>query len=675
MFLVVAASFDNRVYAFICMHFNYGEQSCTLNFSEIAGAARCLALSRDVLRGFGMTTEPQDVRAALDAIEEDVELRRADPDLLLPRLATLLLSLQGDSRHRPRVHRLMGVVQNRLKLDRDALRELREAKRLAETASPPNYAELAKIGRETALVYAWRGDDQRAASELLPALAFASLEGDDREVAKIIAECGRLELDAQRFDNVVMLFRHLAAQGAKLELPPRELQRVRVNLCQALNRLGAHEEALRHTAALRADLPKNEAGLQFLTRLEEARAYGGLGRFDGAERVLLEAEALLPEKDSAFERSEFIQAVTELQEVKGGPPAVKSLEHLIEEYAEQHLVVREAVARRALANALFKLGEADRARDVLSQGLRNALHDNLVDVADEIRADMLKSAGAEHLEELAEAIDVIGGGSALDQRFIRMKRLGKGGAGEVCRAIDLNDGRNVALKRIELRDASEDRRRGIINTIKTEYAAAGKLDDPRFARVLDLRMVPDGALYVVQRFVSGPTLRELYASGAQPDRLLGLLAGVADALIALHGKGILHRDLKPENVIVVRDKQGREWPVLIDLGIALVAGRPDELKHFGTPPYVAPEQAAGKAVDARADIYALGQMIAEIWGGKLPSHRAFGRLWHKEMPDEMPRTISDLVRGMVVEDPAHRTKDLTQVAEALRAQQRQMAGA
>jgi tetratricopeptide (TPR) repeat protein len=617
-----------------------------------------------------MTTEPQDAQAALDAIEKDVELRRADPDVLMPKLATVLLSLQGDSIYRPRVHRLMGVVHNRLKLDRDALRLLREAKALAEAVTPPNFGELAKIGRETAVVYAWRGDDKAAAAELLPALAFATLAGDDREAAKIIAEFGRIELEAHRFRNVAMLFRHLVAQGDSSKLSFREAQRIRINLCQALNRLGSHDEVLHHVAALRDDLPESETRLHFLTRLEEAKALAGLRRFDEAERALLDAEALLPAKDSAFEHAEFIQAVTELQEVKGGPPAVKSLEHLISEYDEQNLVVREAVARRALASALFQLDENDRARDVLAQGLRKALRNNLVEVADDIRADMLKSAGADHLEELAEAIDLIGGGTALERRFIRVCPLGKGGMGDVCRAIDLGDGRHVALKTIDLRGHAPDQRQAVINTIKTEYAAAGSLDDPRFARVLDLRMAPGGALYIVQRFVAGPTLREVYESGATPQRLLALLAGTADALAVLHARGIVHRDLKPENVIVARDGRGGEMPVLIDLGIALVAGRPDALKHFGTAPYVAPEQAAGAAVDARADIFALGQMIAEIWGGELPAHYRIGKLWKRNAPGGMPREIAELVRRMLLPDPARRLSDLKAIAEMLRAQAR-----
>ena len=619
-----------------------------------------------------MTTEAQDANAALDAIEEIVDLRRADPDVLLPKLATLLLSLQGDSPLRPRVHRLLGVVHNRLKLDRDALRELREAKALAEAATPPNYHELAKIGRETAVIYAWRGDDKRAAAELLPALAFASLEGDTAEVAKVIAELGRIELEAQRYANVVMLFRHLVELGDALKLPPREAQRVRVNLCQALNRMARHDEALQHTGALKAELPKGETRLRFLTQLEEARAYAGLGRHDEADRALREAEKLLPESDSAFERSEFIQAVTELQEVKGGPPAVKSLEYLIEDYAEQRLVVREMVARRALANALFKLGETDRAREALAQGLRSALRQNLVEVADEIRADMLKSAGAEHLEELAETIDLIGGDSAIERRFIRLDRLGSGGAGEVSLAIDLADGRHVALKKVDLRGLPEKARQAAIATIKTEYAAATKLDDPRVARVLDLRMAPGGALFIVQRYVKGPTLRELYALGSEPARLLGLLAGVADALTALHAKGVVHRDLKPENVIVTRDARTGERPVLIDLGIALVAGRSDQLKHFGTRPYVAPEQVAGGPVDFRADIYALGEMIAEIWGGRVPPRFSLGMLGGRKDAMAMPRAIGEIVRGMLRHDPADRMQDLARIADVLRSQHQQM---
>jgi serine/threonine protein kinase len=125
----------------------------------------------------------------------------------------------------------------------------------------------------------------------------------------------------------------------------------------------------------------------------------------------------------------------------------------------------------------------------------------------------------------------------------------------------------------------------------------------------------------------------------------------------------VHRDVKPENV-VVRDGKS---PVLIDLGVALVEGSPDALERFGTPPYVAPEQAEGGKVDFRADIYALGQMIAEIWGAKLPgpfNFRLFG-----QRPQAMPRVLGRLARQMLKADPEQRSSDLKSIAAELRAEQ------
>ena len=619
-----------------------------------------------------MTAEPQDAKSALDAVEEDVELGRSEPDELLPRLATILLSLQTDSPHRPRAHRLLGVVDHRMKLASDAFRELHEAKTLAETESPPNYGELAKIGRETAVIYAAGGDDRRASAELMPALAFASLEGDQREVAKIIIELAYIELDAQRFDRAALLLRQLVAQRDNTKLPPSQAMRIRIGLSQALNRLGAHDEAFRHVAVLRAEMPEDEKGLQFSTRLEEAQALGGLHRFDEAERALLEAEVLLPEKNSAIERSRFLQAVTELHEVKGGPPAVKSLEHLIGEYAKQQEPVHETVACRALASALFKLGKNAGAREAQAWALRAALQSNLADVVDDIRTDMLKSAGAGQIEDLAHATRLIGGDAARERHFVLLGQLGRGRTGDVHRAIDLADGQLVAFKKIDLGQFGEGRGPEITSAIEMAYGSAGEIDNSRLARLIDLRMEPGGALYTVQRFVEGPTLGEVYGSGATPARLLELLAGVAEALVALHARNIVHRDLMPENVIVARDAQGGETPVIVDLGIAVVASRPEERQLFGTPHYMAPEQVAGGSVDAPVDVYALGQMIAEIWGGKLTSHSALGKLWQKDAPDAMPRDIGDLVGDMLEPDPARRLSDLSSVAHALRAQSQHM---
>jgi len=108
----------------------------------------------------------------------------------------------------------------------------------------------------------------------------------------------------------------------------------------------------------------------------------------------------------------------------------------------------------------------------------------------------------------------------------------------------------------------------------------------------------------------------------------------------------------------------REAPVLIDLGIALVAGSQDGLARIGTPPYMAPEQKGQGVVDGRADIYALGQMVAEIFGGKLPPRLAFGSFGQR--PQDMPPALGKLVRLMLKEDPNQRLGDLKIIAETLR---------
>ncbi len=619
-----------------------------------------------------MTTEPKDASAALDAMEKIVELQRAEPDMLLPELATLLLGLQGNSRHRPRLLRLLGVVQNRLKHDQEALQELGEAKALAQALSPPDYRELAKIGRETALIHALRGNNQRAATELVTALTLAALEGDVAETAKITAAIGHLDLEAGRFDTAALLFRQLLSKEAA-KLPPHEAFRARLGLCQAFNRLGRYHEAAKHAATLYEDLPNSEMRRQFLAKLEEARAEGGLGRHDEAERALLESEKLLPQKDSALEHSDFIQVVTELQELKGGAPAAASLAHLIEHYGAEGLAVRQIVARRALAEVLLLAGETDAAQEAMAQGLRQALQNNLAEVAEEIRAKMLTHAKSENFEELAETADLIGGGD-LTQRILCLRRLGQGGADEAWLGIDLTDGQPVVLKVIDLGGLAEPQRDAAISATKAAAEAAARISDPRLARLVALRVTQGGTLYIVQSHVEGPTLHALYASGAPSARLLAHLAGVAEALANLHAEGLVHLDLSPENVIITRDEHGSEYPVLIGLDV-LSSGRPKTPAHFAMSPYAAPEQVAGAAVDARADVYALGQMIAEIWGGNIPARSGLGKLWHKAAQDEMPRAIGDIVLGMLEAEPARRTGDLKYVAEALRSQAQQMAQA
>jgi tetratricopeptide (TPR) repeat protein len=606
-----------------------------------------------------MSERSEGVKVRLDELEAQVD-QRAESETLARRLRDVLSILPLDSEHRPRALRLSGVEKNRRKLYRDALADLGEAKAVAMVQQ--NHRELAKIGREISVIYAWRGDDRAAALELLHALALLSLEGNRGEIARTLVELGRIELEARRFDRAAILFR-LFADTAAQDLPPREVHRMTINLCQALNRLGEHAEVLNWTGKLQNELPAADARLRFLTRLEEARAFAGLGRIEAAEDSLRRASELIPKaKSDAFEQTEYKEAEAELKLLKQDLSAVEDLKAVAEEFVDQELVVRAANVHLALADAMLKIGKDELAREVLSFTLRSALNANLVELADRIRAEMIKSAGAGQLAELAEAVELIGGQSSLNRRLILLGRLGKGGSGEVYKALDLSNGQHVALKKLDLTAYSDGRREYIINTIKTEYGVALSFVHPGFARVRDLLIEPGGTIYIVQEFIDGPSLRQVYDSGVAATRRLLLLADVADALVALHAKGIVHRDLKPENVVV----RGGTSPVLIDLGIASLAGQADAFKHVGTPGYIAPEQARGDNVDYRADIYALGKMIAEIWGGKLPSALMFIFFRRAGSRETAPRAVRRLVRRMLRTNPNHRLCDLKLIASTLR---------
>jgi tetratricopeptide (TPR) repeat protein len=603
-------------------------------------------------------TDVTDPKTILDEIEAEVDAN-ADPTKLAPRLRESIATLPKDSPSRARALRLSGVVKNRLTLPRDALADLAEARRAAVAAK--DYGELSNIARETSVVYAWRGNDRSAALELLQSLAFATLHDDRGTLSRALAETGRIELESGRYERAAMLFREIADSAAK-DLPPRQAQRLKVNVCQALNRTGSAAEALKLARQLKVDLPASESRLAFLARIEEARALATLGQLAEAEKSLAEAEVRLADKSDAFRRLEYLETKGELDLLKGDGAAVDVLEQVASEFAEQDLTARAANVRVKLANALYKVGRDDEAREALALALRSAIAADLTELADRIRSDMMKSDGGKHLKELAEDIETIGGGAGVSRRFIVLGRLGGGGGGQVDRALDLADGEQVALKRVDLTAYSAEQRKRAIDSIKAEYACALSLIHPGVARVRDLLIEPKGAIYIVQEFIDGPTLRKALAGGATREQLLGYLAGVAASLAALHAKGIVHRDVKPENVVL----RAGTSPVLIDLGIALVAGSQDGLAQMGTPPYMAPEQSGEGVVDGRADIYALGQMVAEIFGGKLPPKLSFGSFGQR--PQDMPLALGKLVRLMLKEDPERRFADLKLIAETLRAE-------
>ena len=202
-------------------------------------------------------------------------------------------------------------------------------------------------------------------------------------------------------------------------------------------------------------------------------------------------------------------------------------------------------------------------------------------------------------------------------------RLGAGGFGTVYAATDERLQRAVAVKVIPSGPA-RDPERG-----RREALAAGRLDHPGVVAVFDAGE-DDRARYLVSELVYGRTVDELCAEGLLTDRdVLRIGLALCGALEHAHGRGVVHRDVKPQNVIIPdAPRSAAGVAKLADFGVAHLAGD-DPLTRtgdvVGTLAYMAPEQAAGKRIDERADLYSLALVLYEALAGRQPGARRLAR--------------------------------------------------
>ena len=204
-------------------------------------------------------------------------------------------------------------------------------------------------------------------------------------------------------------------------------------------------------------------------------------------------------------------------------------------------------------------------------------------------------------------------------------RLGEGGMGTVYRAQDTKLNRPVAIKVLsdDLADTAARRR------FQREAQMASSLNHPHILTVYDVGEF-EGRQYIVTEFVDGGTLKDWAQQEKRTwKQIVELLTGVADGLAAAHTAGILHRDIKPANILVAKNGYAK----LADFGLAKLAKpeRPSEdltqtltEAHtrpgaiVGTVAYMSPEQASGRPLDARSDIFSFGVALYELLAGRRP---------------------------------------------------------
>jgi eukaryotic-like serine/threonine-protein kinase len=218
-------------------------------------------------------------------------------------------------------------------------------------------------------------------------------------------------------------------------------------------------------------------------------------------------------------------------------------------------------------------------------------------------------------------------GKILGGKFEIVGVLGEGGTGIVYDAVRIAEKDAIALKVIHQHLLGDKQIRA---RFAREATILSRLHGPNLLAVLDSGEIPDprglasGILYLALPKVDGPALDQLLArDGPLPiDRALDIVFEVCVALNSAHSQGVIHRDLKPANVILDGDKR----VIVVDFGMAKIVtgggtGTTALTVHnmvFGTPEYMAPEQARGDELDARCDVYATGVMLYELLTGSVP---------------------------------------------------------
>jgi eukaryotic-like serine/threonine-protein kinase len=306
------------------------------------------------------------------------------------------------------------------------------------------------------------------------------------------------------------------------------------------------------------------------------------------------------------------------------------------------------------------------------------------------RTDATRAEGPPKREtpsEPAEPKSLVG--VVLSGRYLMERLIGEGGMGAVYQAEHTHMHKRLAVKVLhpEMSHLPE-----VVARFEREAMVAAHIEHPNVAAATDFGKLDDGSFFLVLEYVEGRGLRDVIKEGRfELGRALHVARQIASALARAHSLGIVHRDLKPENVMLVVREEDADFVKVLDFGIAKVSlgeltsgtKAPGQVLTqlgmvYGTPEYMAPEQALGQPVDARADLYALGVMLFEMVTGSRPyDHESKVTLlgmhvtapvpsMRQRLPEALiPEEVDGIVTRLLAKDATARFDDAKGLIDAL----------
>ncbi|MGA3119660.1 MAG: serine/threonine-protein kinase [Polyangiaceae bacterium] len=280
-------------------------------------------------------------------------------------------------------------------------------------------------------------------------------------------------------------------------------------------------------------------------------------------------------------------------------------------------------------------------------------------------------------------------GVVLSGRYLIERVIGQGGMGAVYLAEHMHMHKRLAVKVLH---GEMSRLPEVVARFEREAMAAAHIEHPNVASATDFGKLEDGSFFLVLEYVEGRSLREAIAEASLDCRsALHVARQMASGLSRAHALGIVHRDLKPENVMLVSREDDPNFVKVLDFGIAKVPvgeliGESKVSGQvltqlgmvYGTPEYMAPEQALGEAVDARADLYALGAIMFEMFtGGRPYDHESkvtllgmhvtapVPRMTERAPDADIPAELDAIVTKLLAKDAAARFDSAKELIEEL----------